>query len=250
MTIQRWGATMPTLMTRPTFEHLRRLRARLIDQGFASATSEQPGVAGLFLPWAGQRLAKAGGIYWVGAATEGIYGAEGEQSFEACHERAARLCDRGPHARAHTPLWLFLDGLTRALLDGSYDTTTDRWGWSNLLKIGWSVGTPQDWPAGLVERQQEACAAALREEFARLRRSLIFVGSLDDFGILGEALGGNPGWNGEEDEVAGLWWFHDEASGNLFVHGCHPNAARRGHFSDAALDRTVMLARNLLPRFA
>jgi hypothetical protein len=237
-------------MTRPTFERLAQLRVQLIDQGFAPATPERPGVAGLFLPWAGQRLAEAGGIYWVGAATEGAYGAEDEQSFEACHERAARLCDRGPHARAHTPLWLFLDGLTRALLGGSYDATTDRWGWSNLLKIGWSMGPLEDWPSGLIERQQAVCAAALREELARLRRSLVFVGSLDDFGILGEALvGGSPGWHGDHDEATGLWWFCDEASGNLFVHGCHPNAARQEHFTEAALDRTVLLARNLLPRF-
>jgi hypothetical protein len=241
---------MPTLMTRPSFERLALLRTQLIDQGFPSATPEQPGVAGLFLPWSGRRLAEAGGIYWIGAATEGAYGAEGDQSFEACHERAARLCDRGPHARAHTPLWLFLDGLTRALLGGSYDTTTDRWGWSNLLKIGWSEGTPQGWPPELVERQQAACAAALCEEFAALRRSLIFVGSLDDFGILGEALGGMPSWHGEQDEATGIWWFRDEPSGNLFVHGCHPSAARRGHFSEAALDRTVLLARNLLPHLA
>jgi hypothetical protein len=241
---------MPTFMTRPTFERLAQSRAQLLDQGFAPATPERAGVAGVFLPWAGPRLAEAGGIYWVGAATEGVYGAEGEQSFEACHERAARLCDRGSHARAHTPLWLFLDGLTRALLGGSYDATTDRWGWSNLLKIGWSEGTPEGWPSGLVERQQAACAAALREEVAQLRRSLVFVGSLDDFGILGEALGGSPAWHGDHDEATGLWWFRDEASGNLFVHGCHPSAARRGQFSEAALDRTVLLARNLLPRFA
>ena len=236
-------------MTRPTFERLAQLRARLLDQGFAPATREQAGVAGVFLPWAGLRLAEAGGIYWVGAATEGMYGAEGEQSFEACHERAARLCDRGPHARAHTPLWLFLDGLTRALLGGPYDATTDRWGWSNLLKIGWSEGSPEGWPPGLIERQQAACAAALREEVARLRRSLVFVGSRDDFGILGEALGGSPAWHGERDEATGLWWFRDEASGNLFVHGCHPSAARQGQFIEAALDRTVLLARKLLPRF-
>jgi hypothetical protein len=241
---------MPTLMTRTTFEHLAQIRTQMIDQGFAPATPEWPGVAGLFLPWAGQRLAEAGGIYWVGAATEGEYGAGREQSFEACHERAARLCDRGPHARGHTPLWLFLDGLTRALLGGSYDTTTDRWGWSNLLKIGWSVGAPEDWPPGLVERQQAACALALREELGRLRRSLVFVGSLDDFGVLGEALGGVPDWHGEQDAATGLWWFRDEASGNLLVHGCHPGAARRGHISEAALDRTVLLARNLLPGFA
>ena len=241
---------MPTLMTRPTFESLARLRTRLIGQGFAAAAPGRPGVAGLFLPWSGGRLAEAGGIYWVGAATEGDYGAEGDQSLEACHERAARLCDRGPHARAHTPLWLFLDGLTRALLGGSYDTTAERWGWSNLLKIGWSEGAPEAWPPELVERQQAACAAALREELAGLRRSLVFPGSLDDFGVLGEALGGTPDWHGERDEGTGIWWFRDEASGNLVVHGCHPGAARRGHFSEAALERTVLLARNLLPHLA
>ncbi|MCB4825460.1 hypothetical protein [Roseicella aerolata] len=240
---------MSTFLTRPTFERLAQIRGQLIGQGFASATADGPGVAGIFLPWAGRQLAEAGGLYWIGAATEGPYGAEGEQSFEACHERAAVLCDRGPHAHAHTPLWLFLDGLTRELLGGSYDRTTDRWGWSALLKIGWSTGRPEDWPPELVERQQATCAAALREEIAHLRHSLVFVGSLDDFGILGEALGGVPNWHGEQDDATGLWWFRDEASGNLFVHGCHPSAARRGHFSDAALDRTVMLARNLLPRF-
>jgi hypothetical protein len=151
---------MPTFLTRPSFERLARVRAGPIDQGYPSATQACPGGAGLFLPWAGRRLAEAGGIYWIDAATEGAYGAEGEQSFEACHERAARLCDSG-----------------RA---------------------------PGSW---------------LREEGSRLRRSLVVVGS------------------------------RDEASGNLVVHGCHPTAARRGHFSEAAFERTVLLARNLLPRF-
>ena len=50
--------------------------------------------------------------------------------------------------------------------------------------------------------------------------------------------------------AAGIWWFRDEGSGKLFVHGCHPSAARQGYFTEAALDRTVLLARNLLPRFA
>ncbi|WP_149537445.1 hypothetical protein [Siccirubricoccus phaeus] len=241
---------MPTLMSRTSFERLAQVRSQLLDQGLPLATPDRPGVAGLFLPWAGRRLAEAGGIYWVGAATEDDYGAEREQSFEACHERAARLCDRGPHARAHTPLWLFFDGLTRGLLGGAYDATTERWGWSNLLKIGWSSGATESWPAELVERQQSACAAALREEFAALRQSLVFVGSQDDFGILGEALGGRPDWHGEQDEAAGIWWFRHEASGNLIVHGCHPSVARRGHFSEAALERTLLLARNLLPGLA
>ncbi len=240
---------MASFMRRHDFEHLALIRRGLIENGFPSATADRPGLAGLFVPWSGQHLAERGGIYWVGAGTAGDYGADSDQSFEACHERAARLCDRGPHARAHTPLWMFLDALTRDLLGGPYDATRDRWGWSNLLKIGWSAGEPEAWPSELVERQQGASAAALRAEFEQLHDSLIFVGSIDDFGILGEALGGVPAWHGERDETTGIWWYREEASGNLFIHGCHPNAARRGQFSEAALERAVMLARNLLPRF-
>lgn len=114
---------MATLLTRPSFARLSQVRSQLIDQGFVPATAERPGIAGLFLPWAGQHLAEAGGIYWVGAGAEGAFGAEGDQGYEACDERAAGICDRGPHGRAHTPLWLLLDGLTRALLGGSYDQT-------------------------------------------------------------------------------------------------------------------------------
>lgn len=73
------------------------------------------------------------------------------------------------------------------------------------MKIGWSAGEPENWPARLIERQQAACAAALREELTRLRQSLIVVGSQDDFGILGEALGVLPDWHGEHDEATGLW---------------------------------------------
>lgn len=240
---------MSSFLTRQGFEDLTLIRRGLIENGLPSATMDRPGLAGLFVPWSGQHLAERGGIYWVGAGTEGDYGADGDQSFEGCHERAARLCDRGPHGRAHTPLWMFLDGLTRELLGGPYDATRDRWGWSNLLKIGWSVGEPEAWPSELVERQQGASAAALRSEFGLLHDSLVFVGSIDDFGILGEALGGVPAWHGERDAATGIWWYREEASGNLFVHGCHPNAARRGQFSEAALERAVMLARNLLPPF-
>ena len=240
---------MSSLMSRASFDRLAQTRRRITEAGLPSAGPGRPGVAGVFVPWSGRLLVERGGIYWVGAGTEGDYGADREQSFEASHERAARLCDRGPHGRGHTPTWLFLDMLTRALLDGPYDATTDRWGWSNLLKIGWSVGEPEEWPPELVERQQAAAAAALREEFGQLRNSLVFVGALDDFGILGEALEGKMIWHRTDDEHAGLWWHHDEGSGNLLVHGCHPSAARRGHFSEAALERTVLLARNLLPRF-
>lgn len=240
---------MTSLLGRPTFERLAQVRSQLIDQGFTPATPDRPGIAGLFLPWSGRDLSPKGGIYVIGAGTDGLYGADGEQNYEACHERAARLCDRGPNARAHTPVWLFLDGLTRALLDGAYDATASRWGWSNLLKIGWSAGGPDVWPPEIVERQQHACAAALREEIGQLRNSLIYVGSLDDFGILGEALGGAPAWHSENSKATSIWWFRDQVSGNLIVHGNHPSTARREESAIASIDRTVLLARNLLPRF-
>ena len=240
---------MTTFLGRPAFERLAQVRSQLIDQGFAPATPDRAGIAGLFLPWSGRELATKGGIYWVGAGTDGIYGAEGEQSYEACHERAARLCDRGPNAQAHTPLWLFLDALTRALLGGSYDATSSRWGWSNLLKIGWSAGSPDVWPPEVVERQQHACAAALREEIGQLRNSLIYIGSLDDFGILGEALGSTPDWHSENSTTTSIWWFRDQVSGNLFVHGNHPSTARREEAAIDAIERTVLLTQNLLPRF-
>lgn len=241
---------MTSFLSRRSFERFRALRQDLLDAGLAPATAAQPGVAGLFLPWSGQHLAARRGIYWIGAGTEGRYGAEEAQSYEACHERVACLCDGGAHARAHTPVWLFLDDLTRALLGGSYDATAGRWGWSNLLKVGWSEGPPAAWPGELIERQQQACAAALREECAHLRDSLICVAALDDFGILGEALDGTPDWVREHDDAARIWWFRDRASGNLFVHGCDPTAARQGMFSPAALDRTILLARDQLPRLA
>jgi hypothetical protein len=41
-------------------------------------------------------------------------------------------------------------------------------------------------------RQQATCAAALREELAALRGSLVFIGAQGDSGTLGEALGSMP----------------------------------------------------------
>jgi hypothetical protein len=61
--------------------------------------------------------------------------------------------------------------LTREILNGKYDQTQDSWGWSNLLKVAGSAGPPHDW-------------AALQEEIARLRDSLIVVTSEKEYGIL------------------------------------------------------------------
>jgi hypothetical protein len=103
---------MSSLMSRASFEQLALIRSRLIENGLPSAVPDQPGAAGLLVPWRGRLLVERGGIYWVGGGTEGDYGADREQTYETCHERAVRLCDRGLHGRAHTPIWMFLGTLT------------------------------------------------------------------------------------------------------------------------------------------
>jgi hypothetical protein len=56
-------------------------------------------------------------------------------------------------------------------------------------------------------------------------------------------------WNKEHQEEAGLWWLSEAATGNLYVHGYHPSHARRQRFFEAALKRTVELARTHLSPF-
>jgi hypothetical protein len=88
---------MTTFLSRPSFERFQELCRDLLAERLAPAAPGRAGVAGLFLPWAGQHLSGRRGIYWIGAGTKGDYGVAEAQTYEACHERAASLCDRGPH---------------------------------------------------------------------------------------------------------------------------------------------------------
>jgi hypothetical protein len=232
---------MPTFMTRPTFDVFANLRRRLVSEVLRPATEDQAGPGDIFVPWAGDRLAGERGIYIVGIAVD-AEPARGQQSFEACLRDTEAFCGNRRHEREHSPFWQFLDGMTRELLGAPYYATTGRWGWSNLLKICWSEGSPDCWPTPLIEAQREACTAALREEFMRLHESLVFVGKSDDFGILHSIVAEGRYWNTEHEEKAGIWWFSDTVTGNLYIHGYHPNHARQQRFFAQALASTVQLA--------
>ena len=162
---------MPTLMTRSTFAALAEVKEQLVSKTFGASTDDQASPGDIFVPWVGVKLLEDPGIYMVGIAVD-AEASQGRHSFKSCLLATEAFCASRRHEREHSPFWRFLDTLTRELLGAPYSETTDRWGWSNLLKICWSEGSPDRWPTELVELQREACIAAMREEFTRLRQSL------------------------------------------------------------------------------
>jgi hypothetical protein len=246
---------MDTLMTSQTFDGLLKVRSEIISN-VPRSSSDSAAVAGIFVPWAGSRLREKGGIYYVGIGTKGCYDGNNEQTFEACLERARALCINQPTS----DFWQFLDGLSWALFGEPSSETTDRWGWSNLLKIGWSQGSPakKGWPAQLVQRQTETCVAALGEELSSLKNSLVFFASFETFGVLDCALSqiNKNSWkqkyeeNWKKCDNAGIYWRKDQTKGNLYVHGYHPRAAVIKRCWGTALGYTVHLVRREMPGFA
>jgi hypothetical protein len=232
---------MPTLMSQAVFSKLVE-----VNQDLRRVVWDKPGhPTYVFVPWAGSRLKEERkGIYFVGIALAAEESAEEAQTFGLSLRATEDFVAEGRHPRSHTPFWQFLDCLTLELLGGPFHETTDRWGWSNLLKIGWSNDTPANWPCKLKEIQQGACTEALREELGSLPESLVFVASQEEFRIFYPISGGEHTWH-KDREDAGIWWQTDPQTGNLYVHGYHPNAALR--FWDDMVGRTVELAREHLP---
>jgi hypothetical protein len=232
---------MPTLMGEKTFGELKRVWTEL--NAGPLAPSRDDNLAGICVPWAGSRLKKEGGIYYVGMATNGDYWTGHPQTREGCLKLAKGLCTNRTDHLARTPFWQFLDGLTWGLFGAPFHESAERWGWSNLLKIGWSVGNPNEWrppvkPA-LINKQRDACVTSLREEFKKIRRSLIVVVSADTFGVL-DAVLESRNWNKEYHEQTGIYSFSD-SQGNLYVHGYHPR-----YLLGSPLGRTINLARTTL----
>jgi hypothetical protein len=235
------GNEMPTFMTPDTFNSLKTVQEQL------AAALGTIGPSYIFLPWAGEQLiAKGRGLYYVGIATAADAAGTNEQEFGAALRGTENFCRRPTYGQ--TPFWLFLDALTRELLSGAYDRTQDRWGWSNLLKIAGTIGTPHSWPPALIDGQREVCVAAFREEIAKLRNSLIVVTSARDYGIIYEVAGPNHLWDTKPRESQ-LFFRQDVASGNMFVHTYHANYMRQRGIFDKAVADTVRLAREMLPEF-
>jgi hypothetical protein len=242
---------MPTLISAKTFEQLQKIRGQAIVE-LAARSPDAGKTAGIFVPWAGKRLIDEGGIYYVGMGTHGEYNTDKPQTLDSCLELARALC----HENIQSDFWQFLDGLSWTLFNASFDETIDQWGWSNLLKVGWSKGNPTNWPRALMMRQTEACIAALYEELMALRNSLVIVATYNTFAILDAVLPkvipswDTSSWQRDHEEAAGLWWLKDPKSNNLYVHCYHPRAAVIYKFWGTMLGCTVKLARCALPNFS
>lgn len=239
---------MGTFMTRQTFDRLAEIRRLLIAQLPVTETrSGHP--SDIFAPWAGSLLARNRGIYYVGIAlaAECIRGSE--QDFEKCVASTLKFISDWQHEKVNTPFWRFFDRLTLQFLGQHFEAVSDRWGWSNLLKIQWSKGSPGTWPPELIELQRDICREALREEFAQLHESLVFIGSAKEFAILWSIVGEQHVWNKEHEEKAGIWWLQENRTGNLFIKAYHPNYAQQQNFAGAVLDVTSELARTHLAAF-
>ena len=152
-----------TLMSQGTFDKFAALQDELVKDYPRSSSGE---IAGVFVPCAGQCLKDEGGIYYIGMGTHGPYKTDNDQTLAGCAEFAHTLCT----GQIASDFWQFLDGLTLAVWGSRCGEITERWGWSNLFKIGWSRGNPsKGWPAPLLDRQRELCTNALYEELRNLR---------------------------------------------------------------------------------
>lgn len=236
-------SNLPTFMTPQTFGSLKTAWDKLA----ANKLGGPIGPSYIFVPWAGEQLAATGrGIYYAGIATNAAAAGDREPNFEDSLRGTEDYCRHPP---GHSSFWQFLNALTRELFGGPYNTTQARWGWSNLLKIAGTKGEPGTWPRNLIAGQLEACVAALREEIAKLRQSLIVVVSNDDYGILHHVVGPKELWD-TQPRSSRLHFRHDSVSENTFVHCDHPKYMRLSGSFDAAITDTVRLAQETLPAFS
>lgn len=230
-------------MSERTFAHIREIRDDLI---LARPNWNCEGsVAGIFSPWSGAEMDR-GGIYYVGIATNGAYYADKEQRLDACLRRAALIAagdapleEGEKDTTGNSAFWRFLNELTTGLLGSPFKEATSRWGWSNLLKIGWSREAPASWPKPLISGQREVCRMAFAEETAALQNCLVFVASNEDFDCLVDLKARGP-WHEDLRNPHDLDWWFDHEKGNLWIHSNHPNSMR-GRLTSVA-QATVTLA--------
>jgi hypothetical protein len=194
--------------------------------------------AGIFLPFRGKDL-QEGGFYYIGQATRGDWWACEEQSAansllwsnEFIRSEGKPVGGGTLYAEQHRNFWKFCDQMCRSLFDSGMLESRERWGWSNLLKIGaFNSGDRQDGPSSwgdeMHEIQRGACIACLRDEVSALQRTVIYVASTSDLNICKEVFGEAAWRRGEE--VGDTWvrvfpWDND----NIVCHGPHPQAIMR-----------------------
>ena len=89
----------------------------------------------------------------------------------------------------------------------------------------------------------------MREEVSQLNNSLIVVASGDEYEMLYPIVAAQENWNKEYQKKYGIWWIHDQASGNTYVHTYHPRVLRTWGIFDEAANTIVRIAQQTLPPF-
>jgi hypothetical protein len=230
---------MPTLMSKTTHAKLDDVRSRLVAF-FGAGTEVTSGVGGVFVPWTGTSPLD-NGIYYVGIGLHEDITPEGE-SYEESLRKIDQDCLIIATDRRHTPYWAFLGELTSRLWGTTPTKAADRWGWSNLIKIGWSTGAPAKWPEDVIAKQAEACGDALKEELTKVRNSLVLITSNKPYGVIERAFGDQSDWN-KDQTSPWLWWKVEPSVGNLIVHTDHAKPLRLRGFWEPALVRICELCR-------
>ena len=213
---------MPTLLSKPTF-------ARLLERQ-RKISHLQP--TGPMLPYAGEDLVSGGGgIYFVGIATDGDFQSDPSLSYAARIERVARMVQS--RQGAASPFWRFIDQVCVRSFGRPFNECPERWGWSNLVKIGASEGVPTP---ELAHAQRDLCVEAFAEELGSLRRALVVVLTAQTHGILEAALtslAGRPLTWDKRHTDAGIYTF-DPRPHLRVLHAYHPKYAALARFFDAA----------------
>lgn len=226
---------MPSLMAEPIFSELAEARANYRK----SLPNPDSLIAPIFVPWIGDHFKQSqNGIYFVGIdlAPES---SDVPQIYDERLLATEHFIDHDLSNYEHRPFWRYVGSITQNLLGGRPFQTSNKWGWSNILKIGRSDSLLHQ---KLIQTEREACVKTLKQGFNYLRNSLILIMSADGFGILSTALE-SVTWNTEREDETGTWWAKDAATGNLIVHSYHPGFSFRQKFADAALNFTMELAR-------
>jgi hypothetical protein len=222
--------------------------------------SDKYGAAGIFLPFQGKKLLDDGGFYYIGQATRGEWYADQEQTkpnslswsddfinFEGKPTNGGSL-----YGERNRNFWKFCDLLSQSLFGGGMLETRQRWGWSNLLKIGayndyGAQHGPAQWGQAMRNIQREACTACLKNEISSLRRTVIYIASTEHFGICPDAFGEDM-WHQEKYEAVNDTWVRifPWNNNNIICHGPHPRfPGFMGHRARVAVAHISSLYRDL-----
>jgi hypothetical protein len=186
--------------------------------------------SGIFLPHMGNALQSGGGIYYIGQATHG-WPEPAEQSAQACQavtraflDSDSAMLDGGTlSTQWHTPFWRFLNLLCERILGARMLDCRERWGWSNILKIGASPDDPPKWGQEMVNVQRASCIASLEYEFDQLRNTCIYIASSsNDFGVVRKVRENEKlRHDSPAHKALGLQSYHGP-NGNVIFYGPHP----------------------------